>query len=199
MILVMKDKVEEVLRAMCDYANSRMICRYHFLSDTTMGRTIGTMILPVLMGCTNFDGRKLLKDAIEEYERLLKGDKPEPMTKKVNTSLAYSIGGYGSCHVDAGEQSLNHYCNKECAKDRHPSITLNQRVNFTIEGGGMTTTEGKTSGVWEADVAHGLYCPMVPDGEERVAVITMWNDEGYRILNYKLSRRGTHDDGTSPW
>lgn len=199
LLLVMKDKVEEVLRAMCDYANSRMICRYHLLSDTTMGRTIGTMMLPVLMGCTNFDGRKLLKDAIEEYERLLKGDKPEPVTKKVNTSLAYSIGGYGSCHVDAGEKSLNHYCNKECNKDRHPSITLNQRVNYTIEGGGMTTTDGKTSGVWYANVAYGFTCPKVPDGEERVAVITMWNDEGYRILNYKLSRRGTHDDGTSPW
>lgn len=55
--------------------------------------------------------------------------------------------------------------------------------------------EGATSGVWEANTPYYLICPKVGEGEEKVAVITMRNDNGVRILKYKLSRQGTHDDG----
>ena len=36
---------------------------------------------------------------------------------------------------------------------------------------------------------------MVAEGEEKIATITMKNKNGTRILKYKLSRQGTHDDG----
>ena len=59
----------------------------------------------------------------------------------------------------------------------------------------MTTYEGTTSGVWEANTTYYLKCPAVAEGEEKIATITMRNDNGVRILKYKLSRQGTHDDG----
>ena len=201
MAMVMPDKLQEIMLAMNDFALSRIICRYHWLSDTIMGRTIGTMMLPIYLATTNTDALTMLKAARDEYAALMSlGAKPDPVptqtTEKVNLSLAYQIGGYGSCHVDAGEQAMNHYCNKECNKERHPSITVSQTVQFTIEGGGMKTIDGKTQGTWEADKSYELVCPMVGEGEERVVVITMKNENGVRILNYTLSRRGTHDDGT---
>lgn len=114
----------------------------------------------------------------------------------MNTSLSYVCGGYGSCHVDAGEASKNHYCNKECDRERHPSINVSQRVEFTIEGANVRTIDGKTSGTWEANTNYELVCPAVGENEEKVAIITMRNENGVRVLNYKLSRQGTKDEGT---
>ena len=194
---IMPELADKIEKAKNEFAISRCICRYHWMSDTIIGRVIGTMMVPVLEATTNFDFDTKLKKAREEYKAIKNGTyNPEP-TEKINTSLAYSIGGYGSCHVDAGEKSLNHYCTKECNKERHPTISVSQRVYFTIEGAGVKAAGGKTIGVWEPGKNYELICPMVAEGEEKVAKITMTNENGTRILNYKLSRNGTHDDGTN--
>jgi len=193
---VMPDKAAEIMKAANQFAINRTIARYHWTSDTIMGRVIGSTFIPVLHATSNLNLEKLLNKAKEEYEKLRKGIPAEPEHEEtINTSLAYSIGGYGSCHVDAGEKYKCHCCNKECNKDRHPSITVNQRVNFTIEGAGVTTMEGATSGIWEANTPYYLTCPKVEEGEEKIATITMRNSNGVRVLKYKLSRQGTHDDG----
>lgn len=193
---VMPDKAAEIMKAANQFAINRTVARYHWTSDTIMGRVIGSTFIPVLHATSNLNLEKLLNKAKEEYEKLRKGIPAEPEHEEtINTSLAYSIGGYGSCHVDAGEKYKCHCCNKECNKDRHPSITVNQRVNFTIEGAGVTTMEGATSGVWEANTPYYLICPKVEEGEEKIATITMRNSNGVRVLKYKLSRQGTHDDG----
>ena len=192
---VMPDRADKILKAGMEFAISRVITRYHWMSDTLIGRLIGSMYVPVAHATSNYDLANKVESAKEEYHRIKDGVPPEPV-QKTNTSLAYSIGGYGSCHVDAGEASMTHYCNKECYKDRNPSITVNQRVNFNIEGdSGMTTIDGKTSGTFEPNVAYVMVCPKVDEGEEKVATITLRNDNGIRILYYTLSRRGTHDDG----
>lgn len=190
---VMPDRADKILKAGMEFAISRVITRYHWMSDILIGRLIGSMYVPVAHATVNYDLANKVERAKEEYHRIKDG---VPPTEKTNTSLAYSIGGYGSCHVDAGELSMTHYCNKECYKDRNPSITVNQRVSFNIEGdSGMTTIDGKTSGTFEANVAYVMVCPKVDEGEEKVATITLRNDNGIRILYYTLSRRGTHDDG----
>lgn len=198
---VMPDRADKILRAGMEFAISRILTHYHWMSDTLIGRIIGAMYVPVAHATTNYALADKVEKAKDEYQRIINGEPepsptPTPPQEKVNLSLAYSIGGYGSCHVDAGEASMTHYCNKECYKDRNPSITVNQRVNFTIEGdSGMTTIDGKTSGTFEANVAYVMVCPKVDEGEEKVATITLRNDNGKRILYYTLSRRGTHDDG----
>lgn len=193
---VMPDKADKILQAVNEFANSRVICRYHNQSDTIHGKVIGTMMIPVLHATTNYDLDGMVNNAKEEYQRILSGDvTPEPTpTEKVNTSLAYSIGGYGSCHVDAGEKQMVHRCTKQCTKERHPSITVNQRVTFTIEGGGVTDDNGKTSGVWEANTPYGIKCPAVT--EDKYAYITMRNENGVKVLEYRCSKDGTHDDGS---
>lgn len=114
LMMVMPDKADVILKAVNEFAVSRCICRYHWMSDTIHGRVIGTTMIPVLAATTNIDFDNLLAKAKEEYEKIKAGDvTPEPTpqptpTEKVNTSLAYSIGGYGSCHVDAGEKSMVH-------------------------------------------------------------------------------------------
>lgn len=193
LMLIMPDRADKILKALNEFANSRIICRYHWLSDTIIGRVIGTMMLPVMCGTENCEIDKQLKECRKEYEAILNGD--TPVTDKVNTSLSYVCGGYGSCHVDAGETSMNHYCNKECDRERHPSINVSQRVEFTIEGAGVKTIDGKTSGTWEANTNYELVCSAVGENEEKVAVITMRNENGVRVLNYKLSRKGTKDEG----
>ena len=194
---VMPDRADKILKAGMEFAISRVITRYHWMSDTLIGRLIGSMYVPVAHATVNYDLANRVEKAKEEYHRIKDGVPSEPVPhEKINTSLAYSIGGYGSCHVDAGEASLTHYCNKECYKDRNPSIMVNQRVNFTIEGdSGMTTIDGKTSGTFEANISYVMVCPKVDEGDEKVATITLRNDNGIRILYYTLSRRGTHDDG----
>lgn len=191
LMMIMPDKADLILKALNEFANSRTICRYHWTSDTIHGRIAGSTMVPVLAACTNIEFDKKLKEAREEYLN----PKPQP-TEKVNLSLAYSIGGYGSCHVDAGEPQMIHCCTKQCTKERHPSITLNQKVKFTIEGG-VTTDDGKTSGVWEANKAYGLKCSAVK--EDKYAYITMRNENGVRIAKYRLSLDGTHDDGAGEY
>lgn len=199
LMMIMPERADKILKAVNEYANSRMICRFHWQSDTIQGRVIGTMVVPVLAATTNVDFDGLLKKAKEEYQRILSGDvTPEPTpTEKVNTSLAYSIGGYGSCHVDAGEKEMVHRCTKQCTKERHPSITVNQSVNFTIEGGDVTTDDGKTSGIWEANTPYGIKCPAVT--EDKYAYITMRNENGVKVLEYRCSKDGTHDDGAGEY
>lgn len=196
LMMVMPDKADLILKATNEFAISRCICRYHWMSDTIHGRVIGSTMVPVLAATTNTDFDNLLNKAKAEYEKIKNGSTPEPTPvpsdEKVNTSLAYSIGGYGSCHVDAGEKQMVHRCTKQCTKERHPAIQVNQRVNFTLEGG-ITTDDGKTSGVWEANKPYGIKCPKVSD--DIIATITMWNDGGKRVLEYRLSKDGTHDDG----
>lgn len=197
---VMPDKADLILKALVEFANSRVICRYHNQSDVTYGLIIGSMMIPVLHATTNYDLDGMVNNAKEEYQRILSGDvtpepTPIPSDEKVNTSLAYFISGYGSCHVDAGETAMVHRCTKQCTKERHPAIQVNQRVEFTIEGGGVTDDNGKTSGVWEANTAYGIKCPAVK--EDQIATITMRNENGVRVLQYRLSKDGTHDDGTN--
>lgn len=189
---IMPDKADKILKAMVEFSNGRVICHYHNMSDVIHGRVVGGFIVPKLCACTNIDYYKRLKEAREEYLN----PKPQP-TEKVNTSLAYSIGGYGSCHVDAGEKEMVHKCTKQCTKERHPSIIVNQRVEFTIEGGGVTDANGKTSGVWEANIQYGIKCPSVT--EDKYAYITMRNENGVKVLEYRCSKDGTHDDGAGTY
>lgn len=199
LMMVMPDKALDILRAANEFAISRTITRYHWTSDTIHGRVIGTMFVPVLLACKNLNLQKLIDDAKKEYEAIISGDGMSPVDYKVNTSLSYVCGGYGSCHVDAGESSVGHCCNKEARKERHPFINVSQRVEFTIEGAGVRTADGKTSGVWEAGKDYELVCPAVAEGEEKIATITMRNNNGVRVLYYKLSWQGTHDDGAGSY
>lgn len=196
LMMVMPELADKILKATNEFAISRCICRYHWNSDTIHGRIIGSTMVPVLAATTNVEFDNLLNKAKEEYERIKNGTpepSPAPSDEKVNTSLAYFIGGYGSCHVDAGETSMTHCCTKQCTKERHPAIQVNQRVEFTIEGGGVTDGDGKTSGVWEANTPYGIKCPAVT--EDKYAYITMRNENGVKVLEYRCSKDGTHDDG----
>lgn len=194
LIEVMPDKAKEIIKAANEFALSRTITRYHWNSDTIHGRVIGSILVPILHATANYNIDEMIAKAKEEYDKLKRGEPVQP-EEKINTSLSYSIGGYGSCHVDAGEKQKCHCCNKECYKDRNPGIIVSQKVNFTIEGAGVTTMDGKTSGVWEANKTYYLICPKVDEGIEKTATITMRNENGVRVLKYILSRRGTHDDG----
>lgn len=194
MIELMPSIASGLMESMGWFRLSRVVTRYHHLSDTTIGLLVGMMFVPVLRACQNFG----YDERLDRSRKELDGEEPQP-EEIVNTSLSYVCGGYGSCHVDAGEASLNHYCNKEANKERHPFINVSQRVEYTIEGADVKTADGKTSGTWEAGKDYELICPAVADGEEKVAKITMRNEHGVRVLNYKLSRRGTHDDGTEGW
>jgi hypothetical protein len=113
----------------------------------------------------------------------------------VNTSLSWVLGGYGSCHVDAGEPQMGHCCTKEANKDRYPSIEVSQTVKLKIEGAGVSTIDGKTEGIFEAGAQYVLMCQAVTDGMDKTATITLRNDNGVRKIYYTLSLRGTHDDG----
>ena len=204
---VMPDRIAQLMLAMGWFRLSRCITRYHHLSDTTVGLLCGMLFLPIVRACKNVGMAKLVEKAKAEYQRLIKeepnsGDgssdsTQEPSPSKVNVMLGYVCGGYGSCHVDPGDPSLSHKCNKQCDKERHPTITVSERVQFKIEGGGVTDKYGKTSGTWEADTAYELVLPAVTDA--RIAKITMSNDGGSRILEYQLSLNGTHDDGSGSY
>ena len=194
---VMPDKISPLMMAMGWFRLSRCITRYHHLSDTTIGLLCGMLFMPIVRACKNIGMARLLDLAKEEYQRLISGDpspSPEP-TEKVNTSLSWVLGGYGSCHVDAGEPQMGHCCTKEANKDRYPSIMVSQTVKFKIEGAGVSTIDGKTEGIFEAGAQYVLMCPAVTDGKDRTATITLRNDNGVRKIYYTLSLRGTHDDG----
>ena len=196
LMMAMPEKADIILKAIYEFANGRLICRFHNQSDIIHGLVIGSMMVPVLAATTNTDFDNLLNKAKAEYEKIKNGSSQEPTPipsdEKVNTSLAYSIGGYGSCHVDAGEKEMVHCCTKQCTNERHPSITVNQRVSFTLEGG-ITTYDGKTSGVWEANGVYGIKCPAVK--EDEYSYITMRNENGVKVLEYRRSKDETHDDG----
>lgn len=194
---VMPDKISPLMMAMGWFRLSRCITRYHHLSDTTIGLLCGMLFMPIVRACKNIGMARLLDLAKEEYQRLISGDpspSPEP-TEKVNTSLSWVLGGYGSCHVDAGEPQMGHCCTKEANKDRYPSIMVSQTVKFKIEGAGVSTIDGKTEGIFEAGAQYVLMCPAVTDGKDRTATITLRNDNGVRKIYYTLNLRGTHDDG----
>ena len=209
LMMVMPEQAEAILKATNEFAISRCICRYHWMSDTIQGRVIGSTMVPVLAATTNNDFDRLLKNARSEYLKIKDGDgsyaptdepspeEPSPVepTEKVNTSLSWVLGGYGSCHVDAGEKQMGHCCTKEANKERYPSIVVSQTVDFTISGAGVTTFDGKTTGTFEKDMQYVLRCPAVTDGKDRTATITLRNEKGVRVIYYTLSLRGTHDDG----
>ena len=200
LIRIMPEFADLIIKAKNEFANSRIITRYHYQSDTIIGREIGTMFLPLMEACTNCNMKERYDKARQEYERIKNGETPTPQPEaKVNVTLGYSCGGYGSCHVDPGETSISHKCNKEANRDRQPSITCSQTVNFTIEGAGVTAAGGKTSGVWKAGKSYVLFCPAVKEGEEKIATITLKNENGIKILYYKCSWNPTHDDGAGKY
>lgn len=70
LIAAMKPCTPKLMRAGNQFATSRIITRYHYLSDTLIGREIGCMMLPVLLGCDNLDVQQLIDDATKEYENI---------------------------------------------------------------------------------------------------------------------------------
>lgn len=50
----MPDKADKILRAANEFANSRIKCRYHNLSDTLIGRLVGTAITSVIRACKDY-------------------------------------------------------------------------------------------------------------------------------------------------
>ena len=70
LIAAMPDKSCEIVRALEEFRLSRVITRYHHLSDTTIGQLCGGMMMPVLFACTNIDLDGLIDLASKEYESL---------------------------------------------------------------------------------------------------------------------------------
>lgn len=70
--IVMPDRADLIIRAKNEFANSRIICRYHWQSDTTMGKLIGTMMLPIMFATTNCNMDQRINKCKEEYKELLK-------------------------------------------------------------------------------------------------------------------------------
>lgn len=70
--IVMPDRADLIIRAKNEFANSRIICRYHWQSDTTMGKLIGTMMLPIMFATTNCNMDQRIAKCKEEYKELLK-------------------------------------------------------------------------------------------------------------------------------
>ena len=50
----MPDEADKILRAANEFANSRIKCRYHNLSDTLIGRLVGTAITSVIRACKDY-------------------------------------------------------------------------------------------------------------------------------------------------
>lgn len=71
---VMPDKADLILKALVEFANGRIICRYHNQSDVIYGLIIGSMMIPVLHATTNYDLDGMVNKAKEEYQRILNGD-----------------------------------------------------------------------------------------------------------------------------
>ena len=69
---VMPDKADLIIKALIEFANGRIICRYHNLSDVTYGLIIGTMMIPVLHATTNCNMDQRIAKCKEEYKELLK-------------------------------------------------------------------------------------------------------------------------------
>ena len=54
MMECMPDVADKILRAANEFANSRIKCRYHNLSDTLIGRLVGTAITSVIRACKDY-------------------------------------------------------------------------------------------------------------------------------------------------
>ena len=67
LIEVMPDRAEKIMRAANEFAVNRTISRYHWTSDTIIGRVIGSMYVPVARATTNFKYSELLEAAKKEY------------------------------------------------------------------------------------------------------------------------------------
>ena len=138
------------------------------------------------------------------------GDCPEPSTKG---SFIVSIGGCQCSNNEsacgAGRDVLELACTgaSDCQGEgsfpgyggRTSTLKVTERVHFKIEiaGGGASVLypdqgtppsyTGVTSGYLEANTDYQLFYPYVPYGTEKTAVITFCNDNGTRIINYKIA------------
>lgn len=65
---LMPERADKILRAANDYALSRVICRYHWLSDTLIGQAVGASCMSVLRATSDYDAR--MKDAQQEIRGL---------------------------------------------------------------------------------------------------------------------------------
>lgn len=70
LIAAMPEKAQEIIIALEEFRLSRVITRYHYLSDTIIGQLCGGMMMPVLFACTNIDLDSLIEAARKEYETL---------------------------------------------------------------------------------------------------------------------------------
>lgn len=57
---VMPDKAAEIAKAANEFAVNRTVARYHWTSDTIMGRVIGSTLIPILHATTNVGLDKLI-------------------------------------------------------------------------------------------------------------------------------------------
>ena len=61
---VFPQKAALILEAMNAFATNRQVARYHWLSDTIIGRTIGAMMSPIIRATSDYD--KILEQAKKE-------------------------------------------------------------------------------------------------------------------------------------
>ena len=66
LIEVLPRLTAQLMKAMGWFRLSRVLTRYHSLSDTTIGLLCGGMILPILHACTNIDLDQKINDARAE-------------------------------------------------------------------------------------------------------------------------------------
>ena len=58
---------DKILKAANEFANNRVVCRYHWLSDTIQGRVLGAAITPIMHCCSDFDEKfELAKKDLEQ-------------------------------------------------------------------------------------------------------------------------------------
>lgn len=67
---VMPDRADRIMRAANDFAQSRVVARYHWMSDTIHGRVIGSVMIPVEHALTNRGWDTLLAAARREYQAI---------------------------------------------------------------------------------------------------------------------------------
>lgn len=68
---IMPDRASLILKAANDFALSRNIARYHWVSDTIHGRVIGSTFIPILHSISNFNLDKMIEKAKKEYQDIL--------------------------------------------------------------------------------------------------------------------------------
>lgn len=62
---VYPQKADLILKAMNEFATNRQVARYHWLSDTIIGRTIGAMMSPIIRAASDYD--KIIEQAKKEF------------------------------------------------------------------------------------------------------------------------------------